>query len=420
MSDSVVPQTACRLCGHTLIERDPVLDLGPLLVSAFPGGGVSTELVSAPLALAECPKCRLVQLTHTVHPRHLFEGDYWYASGINGLMREELRNVVREARMWARVKDGDWVLDTGANDGTLLSAWREHLWEGRPYRVAVEPSATFEPVLREVSECYVRDVFPAPNSFPADDAGKYTVITSIAMFYAVPDPVGFAQEVHRLLAPDGVWVVQMQDLENMVRATAFDNICHEHLAYYTVETFHEVCRRAGLFIVSVQPREINGGSLRFIVKKAQPGAAPVPPPITTPAVDWAAFQDRLADRVEQLRNLVATARGHGHTVDLLGASTKGNTLLQLAGLGSEHVRQCWERHPNKIGRATITGIRIVHEDAGRAAPPDLLVCPIWQFRVALIEREHAYLQAGGRIYFPLPYGELYSWTDEAYTERVGL
>lgn len=403
MSDSVTIQTTCRLCGTPLVDRDPVLDLGELRVSAFPRlTDAGQTVIGAPLALAECPACKLVQLTHTVHPRHLFQGEYWYASGINGTMREELRNVVREARQWVRVQDGDWVLDTGANDGTLLSAWREHLWEGKPFRMAVEPSPTFAKPLADVAEAVVQDVFPCAA---VEGAGKFRVITSIAMFYAVPDPVGFAAAVREALTDDGIWVVQMQDLWGMLGATAFDNICHEHLTYYSTETFHEVCARAGLRILSVVRREINGGSLRFIVGKGRASA----PDLQSARVDWEGFAARIDDRVDRLKSAVTVARDYGHTVDLLGASTKGNTLLQVAGLGPAQIRQCWERHPAKVGRTTITGVPIVHESTGRANPPDLLVCPIWQFREALVEREQAYLQQGGKIYFPLPAGDLFQY-----------
>lgn len=268
-------------------------------------------------------------------------------------------------------------------------------------RVAVEPSPTFRTALQDVSDLYVPDVFPTALDM------QFKVITSIAMFYAVPTPVEFAVAIREHLAPGGVWIVQMQDLHNMVQATAFDNICHEHLAYYSVSTFWQVCARAGLKIVSVQPREINGGSLRFVVQRLEDGDTGDRPPINEPRVDWPAFEERLADRCASLAVTVDAAQQHGHQVDLLGASTKGNTLLQLAGLGPHNIRQAWERHPNKIGRHTITGIPIVSEDVGRVTKPDLLVCPIWQFRHGVIEREHDYLTQGGRIYFPLPDGELF-------------
>jgi len=355
----------------------------------------------------ECTECSAVQLSHTVFPEILFGREYWYASGINGTMREELRHVVRGARQRVRINDGDWVLDIGANDGTLLSAWREHLWEGKPLRYAVEPSPTFDRVLGECAEAVSASVFPTPALEGREHTGKFKAITSIAMFYAVEDPVVFAKEVARLLHPEGVWVVQMQDLNQMVEATAFDNICHEHLLYYTVESFWRVCVAAGLQIVEVTGRAINGGSLRFTVMHRESGIN-VCPLHTRVELDWQALGDRILDRLMRLKQTLAAARDNGDIVDLLGASTKGNTLLQLARLGPLQVRRCWERHPKKIGRCTITGIPIVSEETGReGVPPGLLVCPIWQFHDAVIEREADYLRAGGKIYFPLPVGELY-------------
>ena len=345
--------SACRVCGDTS-ALEPVLELGPQKLSGFPANAEEAAAVhTVPLDLLHCGTCGTVQLSQT------------------------------------------------ANDGTLLNAWREHAWEGRPMRVAVEPSPTFRTALHDVSDLYIPDVFPTPLDM------QFKVITSIAMFYAVPTPVEFAQAIRERLTPDGVWIVQMQDLHNMVQATAFDNICHEHLAYYSVSSFHEVCTRAGLKIVSVQPREINGGSLRFIVQRLEEGESAQRPPIRESRIDWPLFEETLADRCAALATMVDAAQSHGHQVDLLGASTKGNTLLQIAGLGPHNIRQAWERHPDKIGRHTITGIPIVGEEQGRLSPPDLLVCPIWQFRRGIIEREHAYLTAGGRIYFPLPDGEMF-------------
>lgn len=413
----VEPLQACRVCGSGAIRH--ALNLGDMLVSTFPDPKTTSDLdrfVRAPLHIIECADCNTAQLAHTVRPDVLFQRDYWYASGINGTMREELRNVVREARQWVRIADGDWVLDIGANDGTLLRSWHEHLWEGRPYRMAVEPSPTFARVLPDTCEAVISELFPCK---PLEGSpGQFKVITSIAMFYAVPNPVEFAAEVRRLLAPGGVWIVQMQDLHNMVRATAFDNICHEHLMYYSIQTFWEVVRRAGLRILSYQPREINGGSLRFVVGHDTSEDPGPPAHQEPPSVDWHAFELRMNELVWKLQDTVNAAHSESHTVDLLGASTKGNTLLQIAGLGPAQIRRCWERHPLKVGRHTITGIPIVHEDEGRGGKtglgsspgdqaPQLLVCPIWQFRGALIEREHEFLTRGGRIYFPLPSGELY-------------
>jgi len=406
----------CRACGTPILRNR--LELGSLRISDFPPLGTDlATLPRAPLTLAECPKCSLVQLTHTVSRQQLFTGDYWYASGINGLMREELRRVVRRAREIRPVADQEWVLDLGANDGTLLRAWHDHLWEGRPRRIAVEPSPTFARPLHLAAECVIQDLFPSPMVDVY--AGQIAVATSIAMFYSVEDPVGFAQGVRRLLRDDGLWVIQFQDLLQMLEAGAVDNICHEHLTYPSLTSLLGILHQADFCVSHVERTPINGGSLRVFARPAGQGwdmGGSIDQYLVAEAqLPWGRFLARYQQAIHDLRETVAVATDapHYHLVDLLGASTKGNTLLQLAGItqGNDRgqVRWAWERHPEKIGRQTVTGVPIVGEAQGREFPPHLLICPIWQFRTAVIEREAAYLQAGGRIYFPLPVGEIVQW-----------
>jgi NDP-4-keto-2,6-dideoxyhexose 3-C-methyltransferase len=404
--------SACRACGHTQLTQR--YDLGDLRLSDFPLP--AQRLPSAPLLVLECDACQLAQLSVTVDRDLLFKDQYWYASSINGTMREELRQVVRRARQFVTIHDGDWVLDIGANDGMLLRAWHDHRWEGRPFRIAVEPAQTFRTVLRDAAELILVEPFPS-LSLAASYTGKIKAITSIAMFYSV-DPLGpFIEEVKRLLAPDGVWVIQLQDLGQMLQQNAVDNICHEHVCYFSLKTLGETLKRHGFFVQHAEQTPINGGSLRVFVRHqdfdAETGEACFDLLAEdlvlnlTSRIAWECFASRVSQCVDHLQQTVAHSHDQGLTVDLLGASTKGNTLLQLAALGPAQIRQAWERHPLKVGRQTITGIPIVAEETGRQDPPDLLVCPIWQFRDALIEREHEYLLRGGKIYFPLPAGELY-------------
>lgn len=410
LQDTYTTISACRGCGASQLTQR--YDLGDCYLSDFPRP--AQKLSSAPLQILTCDSCGLAQLGATVRRDLLFKDQYWYASGINGTMREELRQVVRRARQFVPVHDGDWVLDIGANDGTLCRAWRDHLWEGRPFRIAVEPAQTFRESLRDAAEMILVEPFPS-MSLAANFTGRLQVITSIAMFYSV-DPLGpFIEQVKALLAPKGVWVIQWQDLLQMLTQNAVDNICHEHVCYFSFRTLCETLERYGLDVVHAERTPINGGSLRVFVKHAPQPCSPKAANLLRaearmeylPFPFWNDFEARVARQIDHLQQTVAHAYDQELTVDLLGASTKGNTLLQLAGLGPALIRQAWERHPQKVGRQTITGIPIVHEEEGRRVPPDLLVCPIWQFRDGLIEREHEYLLSGGKIYFPLPNGELY-------------
>jgi hypothetical protein len=396
-------RTGCRDCGSSL---ETVLNLGDRYISSFPDPTDFDHRQLAPLHLTQCtrPTCGLVQLADTVDPAVLYGGDYWYRSGVNEVMGEELRSIVAQAQQYTPVKRGSVVLDIGANDGTLLSNY--------PYgchRLGIDPSPTFDQ--DTLRHDYADDWWV--ESFPDADLideyrGKVRIITSIACVYALDDPHAFVAGIKALLAPDGLWILQFQDLAQMLSMTAFDNLCHEHLFYPTLHTIERLVAAHGMEVVHAERRAINGGSLRVIVRPH--GAALVSTSVNDcrileqGAENWetlARFSWRVDQATAQVRAAVDLALVQG-PVDLYGASTKANTLLQVCGLGPMQIRWAWERSPEKWKRETVTRIPIVSEATGRLDPPPTLLLGIWQYRDTVLQREAAYLSRGGTVIVPLP------------------
>lgn len=402
-------RSTCRACDAPL---DTVLNLGELAISAFPRPGDPID--RAPLHLVQCQRCGLVQLADTVDPDRLFRDQYWYRSGVNETMVEELRSIVEQATTRVALTHEDLVIDVGANDGTLLHQYG--FYQRGLLRVAVEPSTTFDADLLPHADAIYPGFFPVPDLIRLY-RGRAKILTSIACFYDVDDPRAFVQGVADLLAPDGLWVVQFQDLAQMIAATAFDNLCHEHLCYYSLRSIERLIQPFGLVVVAAERRAINGGSLRLLIQHRD--QAWVSPSVgdLRKAEDgceaWetlAKFSWRVGQVARQIQSVVQAARDRGQTIDAYGASTKGNTLLQVCQLGPDQIRQAWERSPAKYGRTTVTSIPIVPEGEGRADPPDLLLSLVWQFREAILLREAAYTAVGGRWLFPLPQVEIVEGT----------
>ena len=199
----MITRTTCRVCGGIL---DDILSLGSIHPSDFLAKGVAPR-PAMPLDLVSCRSCDLAQLRHTVRADSLFR-KYWYLSGINETMVTELQSVVMEAqRRVGPLTVNDTVVDIGANDGTLLRAW-EAAGGRHPLRVGFEPALNLYDSLRESCEVCIADYFPT-NQLSRLQA---KVITSIAMFYDLEDPHAFVQSIADSLTPDGLWVLQFQDL----------------------------------------------------------------------------------------------------------------------------------------------------------------------------------------------------------------
>lgn len=401
-------RTTCRACGGGL---DPVLRLGDLHLSDFPLPD-EPDPPTAPLDLVVCQACELVQLRHTVDPDLLYSR-YWYQSGINETMRAELADVVQAAQgiVGSVQKNRSVVVDIGANDGTLLSLYPTG--KGSPLRIAFEPAGNVQDRLHQHAQVVFQECFPSPASKGIPDR-SVTILTSIAMFYDLEDPQAFVQEVDRVLAEGGVWIVQMQDLGQMIGATAFDNICFEHLCYYSTRTFANLLAAYDLRVTRVERRAINGGSLRFTIQRtsqAQTGCVFSDTADIEP-VSWSAIE-RFASRAVRyktmLTGMIARWQESAQAIDLYGASTKANTLLQWCGLDRTKIRCAVERSPEKVGRVTPgTRIPIVSEEAWRADPEraNTTLVGIWSFRDAILEREADYIRQGGALIFPLPQVEV--------------
>lgn len=424
---SIYLRGTCRACRQPLAE---VLSLGNLRLNAFPHHPWEVEQVHrVPLILTVCKGCGLAQLDRTV-PQDWMYRHYWYRSGVNESMIKELGDVVEEACLLACPGRGDAVLDIGANDGTLLSAYEA--LEYCPVRYAVEPALNLQEELRRHTDTVVPDYFPL---HPDAKLPPFTVITAIAMSYDLEDPVAFFQAIHDRLAPGGVAVIQFQDLGQQITSAAFDNICHEHLEYYSLWALTHIFRQVGLTIQRVRETAINGGSLRVFLRRREdqiPAEASVglqmvhearqgldTPTLREGNLDaFVTFRRRVEAAKTQVSAALETAWEQGCVVDIYGASTKGNILLQVLGVGPKQARQAIDRSPQKDGLLTITGIPIVGEEKGREEPADLWLSPIWQFRESVLKREAWYLAQGGTIIFPLPQVEVVKADWQAPREGV--
>lgn len=413
-SEEVKRIECCRLCGGK--ELIPVVTLGPLYISDFPR---RTQAKHAPveMSVVQCRDCELVQLEYTA-PRDWMYRDYYYRSGLNESMVKALQDVKDSAMQWTWVDPKkDTVIDIGANDGTLLKMWKGQAAN----RIAFEPALNLGKELAQNCEMMVPDFFGSPNCYNGE---KAKVITSIAMFYDLEDPVGFVKEIAKALAYNGVWIVQFTDLRAMVEVNAWDSFCHEHLCYFSVKTFMKVLELAGtdLQVVDIERNEVNGGSVRYyLMHDGKVADADYVDP-TDPIGSFRRLQSefssdnavtatklkKFVEAMQECRNKVTDylhelLEDPKNSVDVLGASTKGNTLLQYFGLDSRYIRRAIDRNEDKVGRFTVgTWIPIVGEQEGRVYPAKVLVALPWHFKEGLVKRERRYLDLGGKILFPMP------------------
>ncbi len=410
----LVHRHTCRICGSSNLT--PVINLGEqyLQGSFVKPGKEEPPLRKIDLSLVRCDPtqdenaCGLLQMEHSVPPEILYSS-YWYRSGTNQTMRDHLKNIADEAQ--SLIKNDDvWVLDIGCNDGTLLNNYPSH------YRkIGVDPSD----VAQEIGDGIevIQDIFPSEELVKKLDGKKFDVITSIAMFYDLEDPVSFCREIKRLLSDSGLWIFEMSYMPEMLRMNSYDTICHEHLEYYSLAVIEYLLKKTGLKIFDIKLNEINGGSIRcyathidnflFKTDQSQQRIKQLRQEEFDLELDtdkpYKNFQDRINVHRDQLLSLLKKLKKEGKTIHIYGASTKGNTILQWCGIDNRLIDYAADRNPDKFGACTLgTDIPIISEAKSRAMNPDYYLVLPWHFKDEFLKREEEILKNGTGMIFPLP------------------
>ena len=404
----------CRVCGSSALT--PVINLGEqyLQGSFVKPGKEEPPQRKIPLALVRCDPtrdekaCGLLQMQHTVPPEILYSA-YWYRSGTNQTMRSHLQGIAEDGVLIIG-KSKAFVLDIGCNDGTLLNYYPQEF-----IKFGVDPSDVAQEVGDDIT--VIQDIFPSPELLKKTQGEKFDVITSIAMFYDLEDPVTFCQEIKAVLADDGVWIFEMSYMPSMLKMNSYDTICHEHLEYYSLAVLEDILNKADLKIVDAVLNDINGGSIRcyathidnFTFKKQE--ALQRIQQLRQEEFDleldtdkpYKNFQDRINVHKEQLIGMLKNLKKEGKSIHIYGASTKGNTILQWCGIDNRIIDYAAERNPDKYGAYTLgTDIPIISEAESRAMNPDYYLVLPWHFKEEFLKREEETLKSGVGMIFPLP------------------
>jgi hypothetical protein len=403
----------CKICGNTHLEC--VLDLGEqMLTGVFPREK-NAKVTKGPLRLVKCTgeegaSCGLLQLEHSYDLGEMYGENYGYRSGLNASMVAHLHKKVERILGLVELQKGDLVIDIGSNDSTTLQAYPS----SGPVLVGVDPTGVkfhsyYPPHIQLIPDFFSAALVKA--RFPEQ---KAKVITSFSMFYDLEDPTGFMRQVYDVLADDGVWVFEQSYMPTMLETNSYDTVCHEHLEFYALRQIKWMTDRVGFKILDVEFNDVNGGSFSITVAKSL-GNSEVIPLVQKILEDerakgldtlapYQAFAKRVAASKYELLEFIKAAKAEGKVVGALGASTKGNVLLQYCGLTEKEVSFVGEVNAEKYGCFTPgSWIPIVPENDLLLNEPDYLIVLPWHFKkffVAKRKWKHA------KLVFPLPHLEI--------------
>jgi hypothetical protein len=400
--------STCRICQSTDIQV--FVDFGNLAMTGF-FPAKSEHVNVAPLALGKCQQCGLVQLRDKLPIEELYAPGYGYESHLNSTMKSHLQETAQFLERLAGITTGDVILDIASNDGTMLSGY-----SGSGFKlIGIDPLIPFLTDNYPSAAIKVKNFFSF-EAYTSQTKQKAKLVTSFSVFYDLDNPRDFASDVCKVLSEDGLWVLEQSYLPSMVRVLGFDTICHEHLLYLSLNDVHRICSEVGLEILDFRLNEVNGGSIQIFIQKA------MGPRIPAPHIAISLEKERNSRLISNeglidfgreinkyknnLKDVISSFKERGFEIQGLGASTKGNVLLQVCGLDSDIVTSIGEVNPKKFGLTTPGSlIPIVDEREifAKSTKPKLILVFPWHFRDSILKKFQKSFLEDSFLLFPLPF-----------------
>lgn len=398
----------CRSCGRGGLS--PVLSLGRMpLANAF----ITSEQLPEqepiyPLDLVFCPGCTLVQITETVPPETLFR-DYLYFSSYSDTMLGHAHDLACWLISSRALSEKSLVVEVGSNDGYLLQYFVQ---DAIPV-LGIEPAENVAAVASLRGIRTISEFFGKALAYRLRAQGQVAdVVIANNVLAHVADLNSFVEGVQQLLKEDGIAVIEVPYVKEMIDRREFDTIYHEHLCYFSVTALDRLFRRHQLMLVEVQRIPVHGGSLR--VHAAHMGRAradEVVAQLLDEEARWGVNQvgtygefGRQAQGIRaSLREFLRSLKDEGRHIAAYGAAAKGTVLLNYCGIGSDLVDFVVDRSPYKQGRY-VPGVRLPILPPSRLVEvrPDYTLLLAWNIADEILQQQVEYRRMGGRFIIPIP------------------
>ena len=398
----------CRCCNKKAFKN--FYNFGKMNLSTeFPPFG-SPKNSKIPMNVKMCISCKLIQLQHNYDLKKLYNKDYGYKSGVNLSMNNHLQSITRDIEKLIKFKKKDIILDIASNDATLLKKYKDK----KIIRFGIDPT------INKFRSSYPKNYLKYAGFFNKDifnfktKSKKAKAITSIAVFYDIPEPNKFTYDVSQILHEDGVWVLEQSYFISLFKNNAYDSLCHEHLTYFILFQLEIILKKNKLRIFNISFNSMNGGSIRFfichqeakfktnnsIIKKVKKNESLFLKKINN---NLKKFTKNIKKSRIELKKLINKIISEDKKIHLYGASTKGNIILQFCKINQREIPFAADRNIEKWRRVTPgSNIPIISEKKSREMNPDYYLVMPWHFKKEILVREKKFLIQGGKLIFPLP------------------
>lgn len=403
-------KNTCRVCGSKELHKFLSLGPTPLANNFLRKDQIGLESYY-PLDVYFCSNCYLVQLLDIVQPEVMFS-EYAYMTSASNPMKVHFAGLSEDVVEKFKFNKNNLVVDIGSNDGTLL----QYFSRFGINVLGIEPASNIAQLAEAKGIRTLNEFFDEKCAMKIrKEYGQAQVITGTNVFAHVDDLESILHGMNHLLSDDGVIVIEVPYLLNLLNKVEFDTIYHEHLSYFALHPLVYLFQKFNLTIVDVKQVAVHGGSIRVFVQKAPrqqsknvTGLLQMEREAKVDSLEtYLQFAERVASVKSKLNTLLRTFRDEGSRITGYGATAKGNTLLNYCNIGTDILEYISDTTIFKQGSYTPgMHIPVISEQKFHEDPADYALLLAWNYADDILQKESEYRRGGGKFILPIPEPEV--------------
>ena len=349
----------CSICNKKFLK---IIDLGlhPCADTFLDSKFKANLLPRFPLQIGFCNCFHFTAITRVSAHERYQKFKYSYTADNSPVSRKHFKTIAKKLSKKIKLNTNSFVVEAGSNDGTFLSEIKKF---SNAKVLGIDPSENVSKLAKKKNINTITNFFNLKTArFLTNKYSKADLFYGANVFNHADNPINFLKAAKEIIKSNGLIVIEVPDLESLIKKVGFDTIYHEHRNYFSKNSLNKLFLKQKIKIIKIEKINYMAGSLRVYAQKNFTNVKRVKIK-TINLKKIIRFERNMLIIKSKINEFIYKMKSQNKIIAGVGAATKGNTLLNYCNLTSNHIDFILDRSKLKIGKYTPGScIKIVDEN----------------------------------------------------------